>query len=67
MKEGKGFLIEYNIYPSIRTEIEYLNGERNGKGKEFDENNRIIFEGLYFNGKDGLEKDIVNIMKLNKK
>ena len=31
-------------------EGEYLNGKRNGKGKEYD-NNKIIFEGEYLNGK----------------
>ena len=32
-------------------EGEYLNGERNGKGKEYDEEGNIIFEGEYLNGK----------------
>jgi len=27
-----------------------LNGERNGKGKEYNENEKIIFEGEYLNG-----------------
>ena len=30
---------------------EYINGERNGVGKEFDEKERLIFEGEYLNGK----------------
>ena len=29
---------------------EYLNGERNGKGKEFSKNGKLKFEGEYFNG-----------------
>ena len=28
----------------------YLNGERNGKGKEYNFDNKIIFEGEYING-----------------
>ena len=31
-------------------EGEYLNGERNGKGKEY-ENGKLIFEGYYIKGK----------------
>ena len=32
-------------------EGEYLNGKRNGKGKEYDDNGNLIFEGEYLNGK----------------
>ena len=32
-------------------EGEYLNGKRNGKGKEYNDNNELIFEGEYLNGK----------------
>ena len=31
-------------------EGEYLNGERNGKGKEYDTCGDLIFEGEYLNG-----------------
>ena len=31
-------------------EGEDLNGERNGKGKEYDYNGKLIFEGEYLNG-----------------
>ena len=31
-------------------EGEYLNGEKNGKGKEYDELGTLIFEGEYQNG-----------------
>ena len=30
---------------------EYLNGERNGKGKEYHVNGELKFEGKYLNGK----------------
>ena len=34
----------------INFEGEYVNGERNGKGKEYDENDNLLFEGEYLNG-----------------
>ena len=41
-------------------EGEYLNGKRNGKGKEYYENGNIKFEGEYLNGKksEGIGYDI---------
>ena len=30
---------------------EYLEGQRNGKGKEYYENGKLKFEGKYLNGK----------------
>ena len=35
IKDGKGFMIEEKE-PIYRYEGEYLNGERNGKGKEYE-------------------------------
>ena len=32
-------------------EGEYLNGDRNGKGKEYYDNGKLKFEGEYLNGK----------------
>ena len=32
-------------------EGEFLHGERNGKGKEYDSKGNIEFEGEFFNGK----------------
>jgi len=32
-------------------EGEYINGKRNGKGKEYNLEGKIIFEGEYLNGK----------------
>ena len=31
-------------------EGEFLNGQKNGKGQEYDNNNNIIFDGEYING-----------------
>ena len=36
----------------IKFEGEYLNGKRNGKGKEYDDEGKIKFEGEYLNGKE---------------
>ena len=43
---------EYDGYDdTFKFEGEYLNGERNGKGKEYSEDGNLIFEGEYLNGK----------------
>ena len=49
---------EYNSYnDDLIFEGEYLNGKRNGKGKEYDNEGNLIFEGEYLNGKrNGKEK-----------
>ena len=38
-------------YCELIFEGEYLNGKREGKGKEFNKDNKLIFEGEYKNGK----------------
>ena len=42
----------------MKFEGEYLNGQKNGKGKEYD-NGKLIFEGEYLNGKiwNGIGKE----------
>ena len=35
----------------IKFEGEYLNGKRNGKGREYDYEGNLIYEGDYLNGK----------------
>ena len=51
IKEGKGYYKEYNFFNgNLIYEGEYLNGERNGKGKEYN-NNELIFEGEFLKGK----------------
>ena len=49
IKDGKGFIKEYNNYNKLIFEGEYVNGERNGKGKEYD-NGKLKYEGEYLNG-----------------
>ena len=34
--DGKGPIKEYDEYDKLKFEGEYLNGKRNGKGKEYD-------------------------------
>ena len=34
----------------LKYEGKYLNGERNGKGKEYFDNGKLKFEGEYLNG-----------------
>ena len=54
LKEGKGIMKEYTYDGVFVFEGEYLNGKRNGKGKEYCEvfnNNILVFEGEYLNGK----------------
>ena len=59
IKEGKGYMIDYNDEEYIY-EGEYLNGERNGKGRDYKKfrNNLLIYDGEYLNGKrNGIGKE----------
>ena len=54
--KGKEFIVKklkyYNDeYRTLIYEGEYLNGKRNGKGKEYYNNGILKFEGEYLNGK----------------
>ena len=65
---GNGLVKEYDEkiwIDHLIYEGEYINGERNGKGKEYDIKNRIIYEGEYLKGKrhgKGKEYDNDNII-----
>ena len=50
IKNGIGKGKEYDFFGKLEYEGEYINGERNGKGKEY-KNNEIKFEGEFLNGK----------------
>ena len=50
LKNGKGFVKEYNDYDGNVFEGEYENGLRNGKGTESNEYG-IFFDGEYLNGR----------------
>jgi len=45
------FLSKSRYNDNLKFEGEYLDGERNGKGKEYDVDGKLKFEGEYFNGK----------------
>ncbi len=53
LKDGKGIMIEINCNHIFLGE--FVNGEKNGKGKEYyvysSSNNKLFFEGEYKNGK----------------
>ena len=49
LKEGNGTVKEYNN-DILVFEGEYLNGKRNGKGKEYNSNGTVDFEGEYEDG-----------------
>ena len=57
---------EYQSYnDKLIFEGEYLNGKRNGKGKEYNEYGELIFEGEYLNGKkNGKGKEYDKKLKL---
>ena len=52
IKNGNGRGKELNLLNNyLIFEGEYLNGKRNGKGKEYNENGELLFEGEYLYGK----------------
>ena len=52
INEGDGIIKEYNYFnDELIFEGNYLNGKRNGKGKEYDKHGNLIFEGEYLKGK----------------
>ncbi len=52
LNNGTGNVKEYNIVGCLIYEGGYLNGEKNGKGKEYNYfQERLKFEGEYLNGK----------------
>ena len=65
-KKGNGNGREYILNTKILVfEGKYLNYKRNGKGKEFFENEKLIFEGEYSNGKrNGKGKEFFENEKL---
>ena len=65
-KNGKGNGKEYDIDGRLIYDGEYLDGERNGKGKEYN-NKRLIYEGEFFNGKrSGQGKEYYSIKEIIK-
>ena len=50
IKNGRGFVNEYDPNGILKFKGEYLDGERNGKGKQYHYNGGLQFEGEYLNG-----------------
>ena len=51
IKDGKGNIKEFSYYDgTLKFEGEYLNGERNGKGKEYLYEGLLKFEREYIKG-----------------
>ena len=50
LKNGNGYVKQYDYEGDLIFEGEYLNGLRYGKGKEYYDNCKIKFEGEYLNG-----------------
>ena len=62
---GKGYMNEYNINDIKIFEGEYINGLKNGKGKEYYNNGILFFEGEYLNGlRNGKGKEYYNNGKI---
>ena len=40
----------------LLSEVQFLNGKKNGKGVEYDDNGQLLFEGEYLNGE---KKEII--------
>ena len=56
---GTGTVKEYNFYNfNLEFEGELLNGERSGKGKEYDYSGKLIYEGEYLKGEKITKKFI---------
>ena len=47
LNNGKGHVIEHDNDGKLK--LEYLNGRKNGKGKEYNQKGKLIFEGVYLN------------------
>ena len=63
LKQGKGYIKEFKYSnDNLIFEGEYLNGKRNGKGKEYYDKGKLKFEGEYCFGKkwNGKEYDEFN-------
>ena len=52
LNKGNGKVREYSKFGVLIFDGEYLNGKKNGKGKQFNRfNGNLVFEGEYLNGK----------------
>ena len=60
LKNGNGFVKEYNPDNSLLFEGNYINGEKNGYIKEYNISGNLVFEGNYVDGKrNGFGKEYI--------
>ena len=52
LENGAGYVTKFSDDGTKTFEGNYLNGKRNGKGKEYHHNGKIEFEGEYLNDKE---------------
>ena len=64
IKNGSGYIIEYDNDGDILFEGDYINGERNGKGKEYYSSNDYLIEYLY---KERIRNSQLNLIKITRK
>ena len=62
IKDGNGYIREYNNNKLI-IEGEYLNGQRSGKGNEYDGQDHLKFRGKYLKGEE-MDMDMKAILDL---
>ena len=62
--DGSGKVKEFNLlYCTLKFEGEYLNGQRNWKGKVYDKDGELEYEGEYLNGKKMEMERNINLEK----
>ena len=57
-----GICKEYDSKGHLEFEGQYLNGKRNGKGREY-RGGILMFKGEYINGKKNIIKIYINLVK----
>ena len=60
IKNGKGYIKEYDNFGDLKFECEYSYGEKTGKGKEYDYYGELRFEGEYLYGHKLKGKEFIN-------
>ena len=51
IKNGCGYIEEYNDTKNLKFKEEYNYGEKNGEGEEYDKSGYLIYKGEYLSGK----------------
>ena len=59
LNKGTGYVKEYFSEKVVSSEGQYINGEKNGEGKEYYFNGKLLFEGEYLNNRNLVENIII--------